>query len=61
MFLGGDFGWLWMVLGEFRWFPEICSFSSYGEIRCFKFKISRQLWEVFVVSSNNDAKASLKQ
>ena len=61
MFLGGDFGWLWMVLGEFRWFPEICSFSSYREIRCFKFKIRRQLWEVFVVSSNNDAKASLKQ
>ena len=68
MFLGG---WLWMVvdgfgclqidLGGFRWFSEICSFSSYGEIRCFKFKRSRQLCKVFVVSSNNDAKVPLKQ
>ena len=68
MFLGG---WFWMavdglkslqiVLGGFRWFSEICSFSSYIEIRCFKFKSKRQLWEVFVVSSNNDAKVPLKQ
>ena len=55
------FGCLQMVLGGFRWFSEIFSFSSYGEIRCFKFKRSRQLWEVFVVSSNNDAKVPLKQ
>ena len=55
------FGRLQMALGGFRWFPEICSFSSYGKIRCFKFKRSRQLWEVFVVSSNNDAKVPLKQ
>ena len=45
MFLSGwfwmvvdDFGCLQMVLGEFRWFSEIYSFSSYGEIRCPKFK-----------------------
>ena len=50
-----------MVLGEFRWFSEICIFSSYGEIHCFKFKRSRQLCKVFVVSSNNDAKVPLKQ
>ena len=50
-----------MVLSGFRWFSENCSFSSYGEIRCFKFKRSRQLWEVFVVSSNNDAKVPMKQ
>ena len=55
------FGCLQMVLGGFRWFSEICSSSSYGEIRCFKFKKSRQLWEVFVVSSNNDTKVPLKQ
>ena len=54
-------GCLQIVLGGFGWFSEICSFSSYGEIRCFKFKRSRQLWEVFVVSSNNDAKVPLKQ
>ena len=30
-------GCLQMVLGGFRWFSEICSFSSYDEIRCFKF------------------------
>ena len=68
MFLGG---WFWMVvdgfeclqivLGGFRWFSEIFSFSSYDEIPCFKFKRSRQLWEDFVVSSNNDAKVVLKQ
>ena len=52
--LADHFGWI-------RWFSEICSFSSYGEIRCFKFKRSRQLWEVFVVSRNNDAKVPLKQ
>ena len=45
------FGWLWMVLGGFRSFSEISSFSNHGEIRCFKFKRSRQLWGVFVVSS----------
>ena len=55
------FGCLQMVLGGFRWFSEIFSFSSYGEIRCFKFKRSRQLCKVFVVSSNNDAKVPLKQ
>ena len=55
------FGCLQMVLGGFRWFSEICSSSSYGEIRCFKFKKSRQLWEVFVVSNNNDAKVPFKK
>ena len=64
-----DCGWFWvvmvclgclqMVFGGFRWFSEICNFNSYGEIRCFKFKTSRQLWEVFVASSNNDAKVPL--
>ena len=54
-------GWLHIVLDEFRWVWEICSFSSYGEIRCFKFKSSRQLWKAFVVSINNDAKVPLKQ
>ena len=65
MFLGG---WFWMnvdgfgcLQGEFRWFSEICNSSSYDEIRCFILKRSRQLWEVFVVSSNNDAKVPLKQ
>ena len=52
---------LQMVFGGFRWFSKICSFSSYGETRCFKFKRSRQLRDVFVVSSNNDAKVPLKQ
>ena len=55
------FGCLQMVLGGFRWLPEIYSFSSYGKIRCFKFKRSRQLWEVFVVSRNIDAKVPLKR
>ena len=55
------FGCLQMVLDGFWWFSEICSFSSYGEIRCFKFKRSRQLWKVFVVSSNNDDKVPLNQ
>ena len=55
------FGCLQMVLGGFRWFSEICSFSSCGKIRCFKFKRSRQLWEVFVLSSNNDAKVPFKE
>ena len=54
------FGCLQMVLGGFTWLSEICSFSSYGEIHCFKFKRSRQLWELFVVSSNNDAKVLFK-
>ena len=68
MFLGGwfwiavdGFGCLQIVLCGFRWFLEIFSFSSYGEIPCFKFKRSRQLWEDFIVSSNNDAKVPLKQ
>ena len=55
------FGCLQLGLGGFWWLSKIFSFSSYGEIRCFKFKRSRQLWEVFVVSSNNDAKVPLKQ
>ena len=55
------FGCLQMVLGGFRWFSVTCSFSGYGEIPCLKFKRSRQLWGVFVVSSNNDAKVPLKQ
>ena len=68
MLLGG---WFWMtldgfecfqlVLDGFRWLSEICSLSSYGEIRCFKSRRSGQLWEVFVVSGNNDTKAPLKQ
>ena len=55
------FGCLQIVLGGFRWFPEICTFSRYREIPCFKFKRSRQLWEDFVVSSNNAAKVPFKQ
>ena len=55
------FGCLQIVLNGFRWFSEICSFSSYGKIPCFKFKRSRQLWEDFVVSSNNAAKVPFKQ
>ena len=54
-------GWFWMladglqmVLGGVRWFSVIYSFSSECEIRCLKFKRSRQLWGVFVVHSNND-------
>ena len=68
MFLGewfwmivDGFGCLKMVLGGFRWFSVIYSFTSYGEIRCLKFKRSRQLWGVFVISSNNDAKVPLNQ
>ena len=68
MFLSGwlwmvvdGFGCLQMVLGGFRWFLEIYSFSSYGEICCSKFKRCRQLWKVFVVSCKNDAKVPLKQ
>ena len=68
MLLGGwlrmaadGFGCLQIVLGRFRWLSEICSFRNYGKISCFKFKRSRQLWEDFVVSSNNDAKVPLKQ
>ena len=56
-----DFGCLQIVLGGFEWLSEICSFISFGEIRCFKFKRNRQLLEDFVVSSNNDAKVPLKQ
>ena len=55
------FGCLQMVLGGFRWFSEIYSFNSYGEICCSKFKRCRQLWKVFVVSCKNDAKVPLKQ
>ena len=60
---GNSFGCLEMILGGFRWFSVTYSFSSYGEIRCFKFKRSRQLWGVFAVSSNNgnDAKVPLKE
>ena len=54
-------GCLQLVLDGFRWISEIWCFSSYGEIPCFKFKRSRQIWEDFVVSSNNDAKVPLKQ
>ena len=68
MFLSGwfwtvvdDFGCLQMVLGGFRGFSGIYSFSTYGEIRCSKFKRCRQLWKVFVISSKNDAKVPLKQ
>ena len=58
-----NLGCLEMVLGGFRWFSVIYSFSSYGEIRCFKCKSSRQLWGVLVVSSNNDTtyKLSVKK
>ena len=55
------FGCLQMALGGLRWRSEICSFSSYGEIRCFRSKRSRQLWEDLVVSSNNDNKVPFKQ
>ena len=68
MFLSGcfwmvvnRFGCLQIVSGGFRWFYEICSFSSYGENPCFKFKRSKQLWEDSAVSSKNDAKVPLKQ
>ena len=57
-------GWFWVPADSFGWIQvvsEICSFSNYGKIPCFKFKSSRQLWEDFVVSSNNDAKVLLKQ
>ena len=50
-----------MVLDACRSLSVICSFSSHGGIRCFKFKRSRKLWGLFVVSSNNDAKIPLKQ
>ena len=59
-FCVNGFGWLWMVLCGVRWFSVIFSFSSYGESHCLKFKRSRQLWGVLVVSSNNDAKVQLK-
>ena len=55
------FGPLQMALGGFRWFWVIFNFSSYVEIRCLKFKRSTQLWGVFIVSSNNDARVPLKQ
>ena len=47
---------LQMVLSGLKWFSVICSFSSDGEIRSLRFKRGRQLWGVFLVSSNNDAK-----
>ena len=57
-----------MALGTGKWFlggfgelSEICRFSSYGDMRGFRFKRSRQLWEVFIVSSNDDTKVPLKQ
>ena len=53
--------WRPMALRGFRWFSVIFSFSSYFEIRCLKFKRSRQLWGVFVVPSNNDVKAPFEQ
>ena len=56
-------GWFWVPADGFGWIHMAfrdCSFSSYGEIHCFKFKRSRQLWELFVVSSNNDAKVLFK-
>ena len=60
MFLGGwfwilvdGFGCLQIVLGGFKQFAMTYSFSHYGEIRCFKFKRSKQLWGVFLISSNN--------
>ena len=43
-----------MVLDACRRFSVICSFRSHGGIRCFKFKKSRQLWGLLVVSSNNE-------
>ena len=68
MFLGGwfwvavdGFVWMQMALGGFKRFSVIYSFSSYGEIRCFKLKRRRQVWEIFVVSSSNYAKVPLKQ
>ena len=56
-----DSGCLQIVLGDFRWFSVIRSSSSYCEIRCSKFRRTRQLRGVFVVFSNNDAKVPLKQ
>ena len=53
-------GWLWKVLGVCRWFSGTCCFSSDNEIRCLKCKRNRQLWWLFVLFSNNDAKVSLK-
>ena len=43
---------LQIVLGGFKRFSMTYSFSSYGETRCFKFKRSKQLWGVFLMSSN---------
>ena len=49
-----------MALGACRWFwVDSGGFSSsYGEIRCFKFKRSRQPWEVFAVSSTSSLKTN---
>ena len=54
-------GWLWKVLGVCRWFSGNCWFSSDNEIRCLRCKRKRQLWGLFVLSSNKDTKISLKQ
>ena len=55
------FGCFQIVLGGFRRFSEMGSFSSYGEIPCFKFERSKQLWEDFAVTRKNDAKVHVKQ
>ena len=55
------FGNLQIVLGGFKWFSMTYSFSNYGEIRCFKFKTSKQLWGVFFNIQQQDAKVPLKQ
>ena len=65
MFLGGwfwmdvdGFGCLQIILCGFKWLSIIYSFTSYGEIRCFKFKSSRQLWRFFLISSNKTLRFS---
>ena len=55
------FGCFQIVLGGFRSFSEMGSFSSYAEISCFKLERSRQLWEDFAVTRKNDTKVPLKQ
>ena len=59
MFLGGwfwmvvdGFGCLQIVLRGFKWLSMIYNFTSYGDICCFKFKRSKQLWGAFLISSN---------
>ena len=46
--------WLWVVLGGFQWFAVLLAMVKFC---CLKLKRSRQLWGVFVVSSNNDAQS----